>query len=518
MTRKIFSSTIIVVNITLILCLSIIMGIMCKCFSDSGKKQIDRELALIVKGIELNGLEYLSDIECDGINIEYIDFEGKVIYSSGNESDKWFSCEQRLTDGGIIRLSYSSLRVMTPFVKTIIPVVVVFLAAVLISALLIKRLAGKIVEPLNEINLDKPLENEEAYEELAPLLGKINKQRKQLKKQDDVLKRKMDEFEQILNYMNEGLVLLNEKCEIVSINPAAQKFFNVSENCVGEDFLMVDRSPRVSKAVENALKGQNSEFTIQKEGCEFQINISKIELEKKILGVVVLVFDVTEQAFARRNRQEFTASISHELKTPVQSIVGSAELLQSGLVKTEDIPRFVGHIHAEASRLVTLINDIIRLSQIDEGMEVKKEYVDLCQVAREVVNSLQKFAESRNVSLQLDAGGAVVEGVRHYVYEIIYNVCDNAIRYNKENGSVYIIAGQKDGKGYIRVEDTGIGIPLEHRSRVFERFYRVDKSHSKETGGTGLGLSIVKNAAKYLGASVSLVSEVDKGTTIEIVF
>lgn len=402
--------------------------------------------------------------------------------------------------------------------RVLIPVIVVFGVALLVAAGLIKRLAGKIVEPLNDINLDKPLENDGAYEELAPLLGKINKQRKQIKKQDAVLKRKTDEFEQILNCMNEGLVLLNEKREIVSINPAAMKFFAVADDCMGEDFLLVDRSPRMNGAVETALCGQNSEFRVQKDGGEYQINISKIEFENKILGAVVLVFDVTEQAFSRRNRQEFTASISHELKTPVQSIIGSAELLQNGLVKNEDIPRFVGHIHSEASRLVTLINDIIRLSELDEGAELKKENVDLCQVARDVVSALLKFAENKNVEISLEAGGAVIEGVRHYVYEIIYNICDNAIRYNKEKGTVKIFAGQKDGRGYIRVSDTGIGIPLEHQNRVFERFYRVDKSHSRETGGTGLGLSIVKNAVQYLGATIHMDSVVGEGTTIEIYF
>lgn len=451
MTKKFFTSTITVVSVTFLICLSIITCIMYKYFLDVRAS-----------------VDILSDYD---------------------------------------------------FIKRVfIPVIIVFGVALLVAAGLIKRLAGKIVEPLNDINLDKPLENDGAYEELAPLLGKLNKQRKQIKKQDAVLKRKTDEFEQILSCMNEGLVLLNEKREIVSINPAAIEFFAVADDCIGEDFLLVDRSPRMNSAVETALCGQNSEFCVQKDGGEYQINISKIEFENKILGAVVLIFDVTEQAFSRRNRQEFTASISHELKTPVQSIIGSAELLQNGLVKEEDIPRFVGHIHSEAARLVTLINDIIRLSELDEGAELKKENVDLCQVARDVVGTLSKFAKNRKVEISLEAGGAVIEGVRHYVYEIIYNICDNAIRYNKENGDVKIFAGQKEGRGYIKVSDTGIGIPLEHQNRVFERFYRVDKSHSRETGGTGLGLSIVKNAAQYLGATIHMDSVVGKGTTIEIYF
>ena len=549
MIKKIVSSTITVISIVLIVCLSIIMGIMYKYFSDVRKEQLEKELELIKHGVEINGMEYLQDYKFDDVRVSWVDSFGKVIFDShkniqemdnhkdreeireafetGNGYSSRYSetltknvvCYAALLENGtVIRVSVGIISVFTIFLRVFIPVLVVFAVTLLVSIIFVKRLAGKIVEPLNEINLDKPLENDGAYEELAPLLGKINKQRKQLKKQDAVLKRKTDEFEQILNCMNEGLVLLNEKLEIVSINPAAQKFFSVRDDCVGEDFLLVDRSPRMNNAVETALCGQNSEFRVQKDGGEYQINISKIEFENKILGAVVLVFDVTEEAFSRRNRQEFTASISHELKTPVQSIIGSAELLQNGLVKTEDIPRFVGHIHSEAARLVTLINDIIRLSELDEGAELKKEYVDLCQVARDVVASLQQFAQNRNVEISLEAGGAVIEGVRHYVYEIIYNICDNAIRYNKENGNVKIFAGQKDGHGYIKVSDTGIGIPLEHQGRVFERFYRVDKSHSRETGGTGLGLSIVKNAAQYHGAKIHMDSAVGKGTTIEIFF
>lgn len=549
MIKKIFSSTITVVSIVFLLCLSIITCIMYKYFSDVRKEQLLKDLLLIKQGVEFNGAEYLEGSEYDDVRVTWVDDSGKVIFDSRNDIEEMDNHKEReeikeafetgegyssrysetitqnviyyavrMDDGTVLRASINIMSISGFFIRVFLPIILVFGLAWLIAACLIKRLAGKIVEPLNEINLDKPLENDGAYEELAPLLGKINKQRKQIKKQDAVLKRKTDEFEQILNCMNEGLVLLNEKREIVSINPAAQKFFGVGDDSVGEDFLLVDRSPRMNNSVETALCGRNSEFRVQKDGGEYQINISKIEFENKILGAVVLVFDVTEEVFSRRNRQEFTASISHELKTPVQSIIGSAELLQNGLVKNEDIPRFVGHIHSEAARLVTLINDIIRLSELDEGAELKKENVDVCQVARDVVSALSQFAKNRKVEISLEAGGAVIEGVRHYVYEIIYNICDNAIRYNVENGTVKIFAGQKDGRGYIKVSDTGIGIPLEHQNRVFERFYRVDKSHSRETGGTGLGLSIVKNAAQYLGATIHMDSVVGKGTTIEIWF
>ena len=424
MTKKIFTSTITVVSIAFFICLSIITCIMYKYFSDVRKEQLIKELSFIKKAVELNGEEYLHSVENGDIRLTWVNSTGEVIYDSHNDIDTMDNHKEReeikeafetgsgyssryskthtknviyyailMEDGTVLRASNSIMSISVFLLRVFIPVMIAFGIVWLIVARLIKHFAGKIVEPLNEINLDKPLENDGAYEELAPLLGKINKQRKQIKKQDAVLKRKTDEFEQILNCMNEGLVLLNEKREIVSINTAALKFFAVGDDCVGDDFLLVDRSTRMNNAVETALCGQNSEFRVQKDGGEYQINISKIEFENKILGAVVLVFDVTEEAFSRRNRQEFTASISHELKTPVQSIIGSAELLQNGLVKNEDIPRFVGHIHSEAARLVTLINDIIRLSELDEGAELKKENVDVCQVARDVVGSLLQFAK-----------------------------------------------------------------------------------------------------------------------------
>jgi len=334
----------------------------------------------------------------------------------------------------------------------------------------------------------------------------------------ETLCRKSDEFEQIVSSMNEGLVLLDEHGMIISMNTAAKKIFAVKKDVKGSDFLLIDRTSKMSKAIWTALEGNHSEYTEERNGNEYQFTINSIKSDEKVLGAVILVFDISDRAFAERNRQEFTANVTHELKTPLQSIIGSAELLENGLVKPEDTSRFVGNIRKEATRLVSLINDIIRLSQLDENHEPATETVELAEVAKEVVEVLTVSAAKRNIELSIDGDPCTIYGVRRYIYEIIYNLCDNAIRYNVDGGKVEIKIGKDNGRTIVSVKDTGIGIAPEHQSRIFERFYRVDKSHSKETGGTGLGLSIVKHAVQYHSGKITLDSELGKGTTVTILF
>ena len=314
--------------------------------------------------------------------------------------------------------------------------------------------------------------------------------------------------------MNEGLVLLDAEGKILSINPAAAKLFETSSACVGLDFLVIDRSEAMREGVQKALSGNHGEFRTSKAGLEYQIGISPIVSNEKLLGAVVLAFDVTEQVNSQRNRQEFTANVSHELKTPLQSILNSAQLLQSGLVKPEDNSKFTGYICSEAERLLNLINDVIRLSQLDESGEFPKESVDLYQVSSQVLQSLLPSADKKNVTVELLGENTIIPGIRQLAYELIYNLCDNAIRYNKDGGKVTVTIG----KDSVTVKDTGIGIPKEHQARIFERFYRVDKSHSRETGGTGLGLSIAKHAAQRLNAKIQLDSTVGEGTEIIVRF
>ena len=330
----------------------------------------------------------------------------------------------------------------------------------------------------------------------------------------DELQRQQTEFSQITSNMREGLVLLDEKEHVLSINPAAEKLFGTDESCVGQDFLTIDRSHDMSLAIERAMDEGHSEARVERGGRIWQFDVSRIGASGAAVGAVLLAFDITERETAEQTRREFTANVSHELKTPLQGIIGSAELIENGMVKPEDLPRFVGHIHAEAARLVTLIDDIIRLSQLDEGDAMPTEPVDLLAVSQEAAENLHDAAAARNVTVCVTGQPAVLPGVRRLIYEIAYNLCDNAIKYNVEGGSVKVSVGERDGKAFVSVADTGIGIAPEHQGRVFERFYRVDKSHSKASGGTGLGLSIVKHAVQYHHGTVELHSEEGKGTTI----
>ena len=308
-------------------------------------------------------------------------------------------------------------------------------------------------------------------------------------------------------------MLLDEKERVLSINPAAEKLFGADASCIGQDFLTIDRSHDVSLAIQDAMEEGHSEARVERGGRIWQFDVSRIGAA---VGAVLLAFDITERETAEQTRREFTANVSHELKTPLQGIIGSAELLENGMVKQEDVPRFIGHIRKEAQRLVTLIGDIIRLSQLDEGDVMPRETVDLLQLTQEAADDLKTAAAEKNVSVTVEGKTACLDGVRRLLYEVIYNLCDNAIKYNVEGGSVKMTVGEQDGKAVVSVSDTGIGIAPEHQERIFERFYRVDKSHSKASGGTGLGLSIVKHAVQYHRGTVELQSEEGKGTTIRI--
>lgn len=324
-------------------------------------------------------------------------------------------------------------------------------------------------------------------------------------------------FDQIVSSMNEGLILLDEHGIVLNVNNSAKSVFSLRDDIVGTSFLNVEGTQDLVYAIGVALKGHHSEFVIQRNGNEYQINIRPIESEEKTYSVLILAFDISDRAFAERNRQEFTANVTHELKTPLQSIIGIAELLETGLAKPEDRAKFIGNIRKEAIRLMDLINDIIRLSQLDENVESETENVVLLDVAKEVMEVLSASATKKKVSMKLDAEDLTIKGVRRYIYEIFYNLCDNAIRYNVEGGNVLIRIYRVNTHTILSVSDTGIGIAPEHRARIFERFYRVDKSHSRETGGTGLGLSIVKHATQFHGGKLEMESEINKGTTIKVI-
>ena len=548
MTKKIFQSILLVAGCVLLASLLIIMGFWYDYFGGVEENQLRDELSLAAAAVEDGGTDYLSRLTADRYRLTWIAADGSVLYDTKTnaeslenhasraevsqalatgtgESTRYSSTlmektmyyAQRLDDGTVLRISISRATVGMIAVGMIQPLLIVLIVALILSGLLARRLSRRIVDPLNSLDLEHPLDND-AYEELSPLLKRIHHQHVEIQTQLRELREKTDEFTQITGSMREGLVLLDEHGSILSINAAAQALFGADAQCVGRDFLTIERSHEISAAIQAAAADGHSEVRAERAGHVYQFDISRITSDGKFLGTVILAFDITEQEFAERNRREFTANVSHELKTPLQGIIGSAELIENGMVKPEDLPRFVGHIHAEAARLVTLIDDIIRLSQLDEGDAMPTEPVDLLAVSQEAAENLHDAAAARNVTVSVTGQPAVLPGVRRLIYEIVYNLCDNAIKYNRDGGRVDVTVAADAGGSSITVADTGIGIAPEHQARVFERFYRVDKSHSKASGGTGLGLSIVKHAVQYHHGRIELESTPGTGTTIRVVF
>ena len=422
-----------------------------------------------------------------------------------------------LRDGSVLRLSASTATTGALLLGLLQPICVILFLAIVLSAVLSHRMAKRIVAPLNRLDLEHPLENN-TYEELSPLLVRIQQQHKEISAQMQALRQKNDELEQITANMQEGLVLLDHNGVVLSINPAARKLFHADNDCVGTSFLRVERKSEMTAAVEAAFRDGLHELKTQRKGRVYQFLFSRITSGEETVGLVILALDITETENAEQNRREFTANVSHELKTPLQAIIGSAELLENGLVKPEDTQRFIGNIRKEATRLVNLIEDVIRLSHLDEGVEMPKEDVDILDIAEEIAESLRLAAEEKKVTIQVSGQHCTVPGVRGLVFEIVQNLCSNAVKYNVEGGRVDVTVTKRGSSVVLTVADTGIGIPRAHQSRVFERFYRVDKSHSRASGGTGLGLSIVKHAAQYHNADIQLESVLGKGTTIRVVF
>ncbi len=543
MTSKIFRSIFIASVSVLLVTMLIITGSMSKYFDTVQQDELRDELEFAAAATKKLGVSYLEELKSDRYRLTWIAQNGEIIYdtdvdasamenhigreevqealktgvgSSSRYSDtlteKTLYEAVKMEDGSVLRISISHITSLFLVMGMLHPIIVIFVFSAILSLILATRMAKNIVKPFNELDLDHPMENE-TYEELAPLLHRIHLQHKQIDHQLKELQWKNDEFNQITVQMEEGLVLLNDQGKILNINPAAKAIFKTGENCISQDFLTVDRSSELSEAIHKAQNTGHEALRIKRSGREYQINISRIVSEERIIGEVMLAFDVTEQAASERNRQEFTANVSHELKTPLQSIIGSAELIENGLMKAEDIPRFARNIRKESTRLVNLIDDIIRLSQLEEDETIPMEQVNLHTLTGEVLSVLQDSAAMRNIETTF-SGEAEVFGVNRLLFEMLYNLCDNAIKYNVNNGHVEVILSQVDNKAVITVKDTGVGIPEDQQSRVFERFYCVDKSHSKQSGGTGLGLSIVKHVVQYHHGTIELQSKQGIGTTI----
>ena len=548
MTSKIFKSIVSVAVAAITACLVIITGVLYSYFGNLQQTQLKDELSLAANAVEQMGEGYLETLDSDRYRLTWVDTDGTVIFDSHADVASMENHKNReeiaqafkhgfgssirhsttlteetiyeavlLDDGSVLRISVSRATAVVLIWGMAQPIALVLVIAIALAAWLARSMAIRIVEPMNKLNLEKPLENE-AYEELSPLLRRIHAQHQEIKYQMLTLKQKQDEFDQITGNMKEVLILLDNNGRIISINPAAKRLYEVQKDCTGDDFFTIDRKQDMRLAINEANEKGNAYFHTKKNGRDYQFDVSRIDSDGKMRGLVVLAFDVTEQVNAEKHRREFTANVSHELKTPLQTIIGSAELMEIGIVKEEDMPRFVKTIRREATRLVSLIDDIIRLSQLDEGAEMQTEDVSLKVVAEEVKETLSDAAKLKGVQVELSGDDGVIKGVRRLLYEVVYNLCDNAIKYNKSGGWVKIAVEETDENVKLSVSDNGMGIPAEHHEKVFERFYRVDKSHSKQSGGTGLGLSIVKHAVQYHHGKISIESQPDVGTTICVVF
>ncbi len=548
MTKRVFRAICLVAAVVLLAAFVLIMGVLYEYFSNNQMNQLTAQAQLAAQGVEKSGADYFSGLDSTGYRITWIAADGAVLYDSDAEAEsmenhhereevrealeygsgesmrysttlmeRQLYAAERLSDGTVIRLSGAQYTVLTLVLGMLQPVAVIAAAALGLSLWLASRLSKRIVKPLNELDPDEP-DKIDTYEELKPLTEKLCSQQRQLKAQAEELQRKRDEFEAASGNMTEGLVLLNEQGAVLSINKAAKRLLGIS-CCIGRDMPLPSGSAELRELLQKALRGEHGEISVPIGEGSYQIYASPVISNEKIAGAVLLIIDITEKERSEQMRREFTANVSHELKTPLHTISGCAELLANGMVKQEDVPRFSLQIRSEAKRMIALVEDIIKLSHLDEGAEdMRREETDLYSLAKDAVCSLSPEAQEAGVSLELSGESAVITGVPQLLDGIIHNLCDNAIKYNRRGGSVAVTVTDGPDKVRLTVKDTGIGIPPEQQERIFERFYRVDKSHSKEVGGTGLGLSIVKHAAKLHNAAISMHSVPGEGTEIKVDF
>ena len=547
MTKKIFKSTVLVSASVLILGIAFVLGILYQYFGKQLDTELAREASYLAYGVEQQGEDYLQQLKNTDSRITYIGEDGTVIYDneadaaemenhkdreefqealatgageaqrmSSTLSEKTVYYAKRLSDNSVLRVSSTQYSAFALVLQLIQPVLCIVFVMLILAGVFASKIAGKIVEPINELDLEKPDENE-IYEEVAPLLGKINRQNRQIRTQLEEARRNQEEFSIITENMQEGLLVIDSYTMILSGNSSAWKIFQVDKPGTGRSVYSLDRNEDFRKVIETVLEGKHGSALLHLDNEFVQLIANPVNRDGKTVGAVLLLMNETEKVQRENLRREFSANVSHELKTPLTSISGFAEIIQDGFVKEEDVKKFAGRIYKEAQRLIQLVEDTIRISQLDEGENPYEwENIDLYTVAKDVCGNLNEAAKKKNVHLYIEGERLICRTVRPILEEILYNLCDNGIKYNKDNGIVSILIKDLGNEVQLSVEDNGIGIPREDRKRVFERFYRVDKSHSKEIGGTGLGLSIVKHGVTFLGGTLNLVSEVDKGTEITV--
>lgn len=548
MTKKIFRSIMLVSVIAMLLGLVSVTGILYQNFGDQIYTELEREAAYLASGVELEGVAYLENLN-DEDRITYIDGDGTVLYDNQADQSSMENHNQReevreaavtgsgsavrmsstlsemtiyyalrLEDGTILRVSSTRASVLALVLQMLPALLLIFAVMILFSSAFAIRLSRNVVRPINELDLEHP-EDSHIYEEVEPLLSRLYRQNRQIQGQIEAARRQQEEFSLITENMQEGLLVIDRYTMILSGNSGVARLFRVKQVKVGESVYALNRSEDFRRLIENVLEGRHQDTVLQLDGSHVQVIGDPAMDGGSLEGAVILLMDVTEKVERERFRREFSANVSHELKTPLTSISGFAEIMQSGFVKEEDTRAFAGRIYKEAQRLISLVGDVIKISQLDEGeVPYQWEEVDLHDLAREVFASLHAAAEKKNVHLYMEGGSAVLSTVRPIMEEILFNICDNAVKYNRENGEVFLRLQDSENEVQVMVRDNGIGIPKEDQERIFERFYRVDKSHSKAIGGTGLGLSIVKHGVHFLGGKLSLLSEPGRGTEITLWF
>ena len=549
LTKKIFKSTMLVCALVLAVGLAAVMGILYNDFDGQMREELSKEALYLAYGVEQQGTDYLKNIKDKNSRITYIDQDGTVLYDnkadaaemenhsdrkefqkaekygagesarySDTLSEKTIYYAKRLKNGTVLRVSGTQDSVFALVENLVFPLVLVLFLMLILSGIMASVISKRIVKPVNELDLEHPEENQ-IYEELSPLLSKIHRQNREIQNQLELAKQQQAEFSLITENMQEGLIVIDKYTMILSANSSAWSLFRVDKVSQGESVYCLDRAEDFRHAIEHVLGGEHAELVLKLNGNDIQLIANPVVRGEKTEGAVILLVDVTEKLERENLRREFSANVSHELKTPLTSISGFAEIIQNGFVQEQDIPKFAGRIYKEAQRLLQLVEDVIQISQLDE----KKtpyiwEPVDIYQVCKNAFDSLKEKAQQMNVHLYICGESMKIETVRTLLEEAVYNICDNAIKYNRNDGNVSIFLTQTAQEAQIVVKDTGIGIPAEDQDRVFERFYRVDKSHSKEIGGTGLGLSIVKHAVNTLQGRIILRSEEGSGTEITMRF
>ena len=427
-------------------------------------------------------------------------------------------CAMRLKDGSVIRLAQTRLSTFGVFGRSMSIIAFLIFAVIVVAFLLTGPQTKAIVDPIINLNLEDPMDND-TYDELSPLLQRLNLQRTHIEQQFEMLKKQQNELEAITSSMRDGLVIISHTGKVLSVNDAARQFFRLYQDPGSITYLHLDHNIDFLKLIQNAMAGQSSEMNCKRDGRYYQLIAGPGETDGGIYGAVLFIIDETDRQSAERLRREFTANVSHELKTPLTSILGYAEIIGNGIADQNDIPELSNKIIKESRRLLKLISDILRLSQLDEmATDEKTESVDLVGVSKQVVHDLSAKAKQNNVTLSVEGEAAPIQGMAPTLYEMIYNLVDNAVAYNRENGSVKVKISEDASETRVAVSDTGIGIALEDQPRIYERFFRADPSHSKATGGTGLGLSIVKHGAMMHHATIDLDSELSKGSTFTIRF